>query len=207
MKEESRRLLINVLVLLVIGAGVFVVYFFYFRSEDQELTIDDTPLKIESIRNIAEISTVSYRDEVVMDTVELDNSDYSIYDYRKYTNWYNDGVKRRLTLIVKGEIRFGFDLKSKDFAVMNSGDSVLITLPQPKILDIIITPSKTEVFQEQGEWDDKTRRSLENKAKLKLKINSEQMDLKDKARSNAVRLFKNLLGTSRIIIIKYKMDA
>lgn len=207
MKEESRRLLINVLVLLVIGAGVFVVYFFYFRSEDQELTIDDTPLKIESIRNIAEISTVSYRDEVVMDTVELDNSDYSIYDYRKYTNWYNDGVKRRLTLIVKGEIRFGFDLKSKDFAVMNSGDSVLITLPQPKILDIIITPSKTEVFQEQGEWDDKTRRSLENKAKLKLKINSEQMDLKDKARSNAERLFKNLLGTSRIIIIKYKMDA
>lgn len=207
MTKEGKRLIVNTLVLLVIGGAVAAVYFLFFTNEESELTIDDTPLQIESIRTIAEISNVSYRDEVVMDTVEFHGDDYSFYDYRKWTSMYDRGVKRRLTLIVKGEVKYGFNLKSNDFAVENRNDTLIITLPQPKILDVIVTPSETEVFQEQGEWKDQVRRNLESKAKHKLRENSESMDLEDKARTNAERLFKKLLGSSRMIIIKFAGDA
>lgn len=207
MTKEGKRLIVNTLVLLVIGAAVAAAYFLFFTNEESELTIDDTPLQIESIRTIAEISNVSYRDEVVMDTVEFHGDDYSFYDYRKWTSMYDRGVKRRLTLIVKGEVKYGFNLKSNDFAVENQNDTLIITLPQPKILDVIVTPSETEVFQEQGEWKDQVRRNLESKAKHKLRENSESMDLEDKARTNAERLFKKLLGSSRMIIIKFAGDA
>ena len=115
----------------------------------------------------------------------------------------NRGIKRRLTIIVQGEVKYGIDLTSKNYSVTSNKDSIWVTLPEPKILDVIVTPSKTEIFQEQGNWSDHTRRKLEAKAKYRIQKNAEAISLKKKAQDNTIRLFKKLIRTNRALIIRF----
>jgi hypothetical protein len=52
--------------------------------------------------------------------------------------------------------------------VYANGDSISIDLPQAEILDAILNPSGTEIFLEEGTWDNKAvtslKATLQNKA-------------------------------------------
>jgi len=204
MKNEYVRLLKNVFVL---GIFVFIgmlIYSYFAPNADTELKIEETPIHIESIRTIAEISTVSYKDEVVIDTVEYYGEYTNVFDPDEWMRVINRGIKRRLTLIIQGEVKYGIDLSSKNYTIQSNQDTIWVKLPAPKILDVIISPSKTEVFQEQGSWSDYTRRKLETKAKYQIKKNAEAMSLKKKAKENTIRIFKKLIRTSRKLIIQFE---
>lgn len=205
MNKEVKRLVVNLGVLLLV-AGVILTVVLVISSDDDELQIEDTPIQIEAIRTIAEISTVSYKDEVVMDSVEYSSDDYGYYDPRKYWDLYHRSVKRRLTLIITGEVRYGIDLTNSDFDVQSSKDSISIVLPAPKMLDVIIVPSKTEIYLEKGDWKDYERRKLESNAKFELIENAERMKLEEKARENAIRLFKKLINDPRKVHIEFRED-
>ena len=203
MKNEYVRLLKNIF---VIGCIVFIVmlaYNYFVPSGDSELKIADTPIHIESIKTIAEISTVSYKDEVVIDTVEYYGEFTSVLDPAEWMRVLNRGIKRRLTIIVQGEVKYGIDLTNKNYSVASNKDSIWVTLPAPKILDVIVTPSKTEIFQEQGNWEDHTRRKLEAKAKYRIQKNAEAISLQKKAQDNTIRMFNKLIRTKRTLIIRF----
>lgn len=203
MNNEVKRLLINLIVLLLLAGGIVTAVLIYNR-EDQGLEIEDTPIQIEAIRTIAEISTVSYKDEVVMDSLEYSSDDYSFYDPRKYWDLYNRSIKRRLTLIITGEVRYGIDLSDGNYELRPTKDSIYIFLPEPEMLDVIIVPSKTEVYLEKGEWKDHERRQLESNGKFKLMKNAENMGLQEKARENTIRLFKKLIHDPRKLKIEFR---
>ena len=203
MNEDSKRLLKNLLALTIVVLAVFLVFRYLFNSDENELEIDDTPIRIESVRTIAEISVVSYSDEVVMDTVERYQGESSLFDPRDWVKWYNDSIQRRLTLIVKGEIKYGLDLSEGNYKVDSNIDTIWLSLPNPKILDVIISPSKTEVFHERGKWDDSVRQRLEMHAKDELRKNAETLKLEDKARENSIRLFKKLISSQKKLIIQF----
>ncbi|MDG1332413.1 MAG: DUF4230 domain-containing protein [Crocinitomicaceae bacterium] len=201
------RLLKNLVVLLIIGGVGYVIYLFFFKASEKEgLKIDETPIHVESIRSIAEISTVNYKDEVVMDSVirHKGNSTWSWFDSRQmYDKYLNSNIKRRLTLIVRGEVRFGVDLSESNFATRQTEDSIFIQLPKPKVLDVVVSPSKTEVFQEQGKWSDRERKTLEVKAKAKLVENAMDLDLNSKTEKNMRRLMKQMIITDKKVIISF----
>lgn len=201
------RLLKNLVVLLIIGGVVYLIYLFFFKeSEEEELKIDDTPIHIESIRAIAEISTVNYKDEVVMDSVVRykGNSTWSWMDSRRmYDKYLNSNIKRRLTLIVRGEVRFGVDLTDSNFETRQTEDSIFIQLPKPKVLDVVISPSKTEVFQEQGKWKDSERKTMEVKARAQLVKNAKGLNLNAKTEKNMRRLMKQMILTDKTVIISF----
>lgn len=206
MKNEYVRLLKNIF---VIGIFVFVgmlIYLYFAPSTETELKIEETPIHIESIKTVAEISTVSYKDEVVIDTVEYYGEYTSVLDPDEWMRVINRGIKRRLTIIVQGEVKYGIDLSKKNYKVKSNHDTIWVKLPAPKILDVIISPSKTEVFQEQGSWSDYTRRKLETKAKYKIRENAEAMSLKKKAEENTIRIFKKLIRTPRKLIIEFENE-
>ncbi len=205
MTKESKRLFINLTVLLTLVGAIVVAWLLFFGG-DNKPTIEDTPIQIESIRTIAEISMVSYKDEVVMDSVEFETEDYSFYDPRKYIDLYQRGVKRRLTMIITGEVRYGIDLTHNNYTLTSNADSIHLTLPQPTMLDVIIVPSKTEVYLEKGYWTDGERRKLESRAKEKFRLNAEELALKDKARENAERMFKKLIQDDRKLIIEFENE-
>lgn len=201
------RLLKNLVVLVIIGSVGYLIYYFYFRDPgDDYLKIDDTPIHIESIRSIAEISTVNYKDEVVIDSVvyHKGNSAWDLLETQKMVDKYlNANIKRRLTLIVRGEVRFGFDLTDANYEIRQTADSIFIRLPESKIIDVVVSPSKTEIFQEQGKWSDRERTSMEVKAKAQIVENAQSLNLNAKAEKNMRRLLEQMILTDKKLIVTF----
>ncbi|MDX2362146.1 MAG: DUF4230 domain-containing protein [Crocinitomicaceae bacterium] len=208
MDNDIKRLLKNVLALLIVAAAGVAIYIFVFTGNSDDLEIEDTPIHIESIRTIAEISTVSYTDEVVMDTVEFHKGITSNYSIDDWITWYNNDVKRRLTLIIRGEIRYGLDLTDGNFTIESNKDTIWLSLPQAKLLDVIVSPSNTEVFQEtvsrgNAPWSDDVRKQMEMKAKAQLTEDAESLNLEAQAQENAERMFTKLIQTDKELIIEF----
>lgn len=205
--KDTVRLLKNLAILLLIGGAIYLIYHFFFKESPEEvLKIDETPIHIESIRAIAEISTVNYKDEVVIDSVirHKGSSTWTWLDSRKmYDKYLNSNIKRRLTLIVRGEVRFGVDLTDANYQIRQTEDSIFVQLPKPKVLDVVVSPSKTEIFQEQGKWTDRERKMMETKAKAKLVANAKNMNLDDKTEKNMRRLIKQMIQTEKTVIITF----
>ena len=204
MRTELFRLLRNLIALAAISIISFFIYQYFNKDVDDQLHIDETPIHIESIKTIAEISTVSYKDEVVMDSVEYYNSSNDYYD--KIMRYYDKNVKRRLTLIIHGELKYGINLTNGNYNSESNQDTIWLHLPEPILLDVIMSPSKTEVFEELGTWDDGTRKEMEMHAKSKLKENGELLKLNDKARLNTIRLFNKLIKTEKKLIIDFNYE-
>ena len=171
--------------------------------------IENTPIRVEMVRNIAQLANISYKDEVVVDSVEFYKSESEMIagnlaklgDPDNFKHGINaSNVKRRLTLIVKGEVWIGFNLNDKKFKIEESDSLVKIFLPEPDIIDVISTASSTKVFQENGRWKDYEIRGLNNKARLKMRQNAESLGLHAKANTNA----KNVLG--KLIKKKKKIE-
>lgn len=204
--SESKRLLRNVLVSAVLIVAIYFGYLQLSNYINPPLTIDETPLQVESIESILEISTVSYTGEAVVDSVEFYNNDF---DWTSIRDWWNvkdrldhPDVKRRLTLIVKGEAKFGFDLKEDSLHLKHESDTIHVRIPKARLLGVEISPSKTEVFQEQGDWTDSERKQLEYKAIEKIKNSALNLSLEAEAEEAAQKLFKQMIIPNKTIIVE-----
>lgn len=212
-RSEIIRLIINGMVIAAIIVGVVFLVRKCNAGENSEWELENHPLKIENIRKIAELSTVSYLDEVVVDTIEYydglgEQITGNVKKLSDIENWKysirGSAIKRRLTLIVGGEVRYGFDLKDTTFQTRFSGDSVFVTVARPKILDILVPPSKTTVFQEHGKWHDSARRKLQQKAVNTLSHRSEQLGLEEKSKKQLESLLQKLITDERTLIVTYQ---
>lgn len=212
-RREIIRLVINVTMITVLVVGAVLLLRKCRSGETSGWELENHPLKIENIRKIAELSTVSYQDEVVMDTIEYydglgDQITGNVKKLSDIENWKysirGSYIKRRLTLIIGGEVRYGFDLKDTTFHVSFSGDSVFVTVAEPKILDILVVPSKTSVFQEHGKWNDSARRKLQQKAINTLSWRSKKLGLEEKSKKQLESLLQKLVTDKRILIVTYK---
>lgn len=165
-------------------------------TRERELTLEPTPLHIESIEAIAQLATLSYREEFVIDSIEYYQSAneqlkgelekiFKQGDFKNTLKNYN--IDRRLTLISTVSAEIGFDLE-KIIQESTSPDTVIIHSPQPKILNIGIDFRETEVFIEIGRWKDSDRRILENKALAKARkiLNNDQLLQKSKDKFEAL---------------------
>ena len=203
--NDYQRLVKNIIGLAIIAGVIIVVYIFFIKEGEKDLVIDDTPIHVESIKTIAEISTISYKDEVVVDTIEYYDGNFDMYNPMDWKNIvYDRKVKRRLTLIFRGEVNYGMDLSDGNYSVRQNEDTLWMKVPAPEILDIIISPNMTEVFEEKGDWADGTRKKLEGIGISKLKKNAEAMGLEKKSLENAERLFDKLIQTDKKLIISFE---
>ena len=213
--KRRRSLIRPIGILLIIGSVFWLVYLFYSAKKGEgQFRIENTPMHIEHIRNIANLATISYKDEVVIDSLEHYQSTTEQFagnllkfkDIDKLKHAIQDpNIKRRITLIVQGEIYFGFDLKDDLFDVREKGDSlIIVTLPKPKILDIVTTPSGTRIFQEQGTWNDFEISTLKRKSKTKMRVNFNKLNLDNQAQMNIERIIKQLLAQDKIIQFEYQ---
>jgi Protein of unknown function (DUF4230) len=117
--------------------------------QSRTVVIDNTPILIKEIQQIAELTTAISYDEVVVDSVKL-NTTPSIR-----TNPFIPAPASidRIVLIARGKVIAGSDLQQlKDEQIVIVKDSVSIQLPAPKILNVIINPSDFETFSEKGNW-------------------------------------------------------
>lgn len=163
------------LILLILGiiilfqqTKLFPPFKDWFKSKP--LLIDDTPLVIEQVKQIAQLQTVQMYAEVIADS--------SILTQAGITNQALKSIgmmtlpfaeQKKLVLIIKGKVIAGIDLKKLGAdQVYVKDDSVSIVLPLAEIWEVITNPSDIETFIEEGAWTDAEVRAVKNAARRHL---------------------------------------
>lgn len=155
--------------------------------------IDETPVLVSEIRQLAEWTTVVSYDEVVEDTIRTETAPGPLSSLTG-----ND----RLVLIAKGSVRAGTDLSAMgEDAIRRIGDSVSVSLPPSRIIDVIVNPSGVETFIETGTWTGEAFERLKIKARERMRDRAMQQGILGMADRRSVMLMENLLrqaGFSRL---------
>ncbi len=137
----QKYLLIAAIILLIIFLFQKINWLPSFKNifSSKPLLIEETPVIIKEINTLAQLVTVTFTDEVVMDTAKIGNGLPSLLPTAIGTI-LTPGIDR-LVIIGRGKVLAGTDLKNlqeKDFAV--TGDSIHVKLPTAKILQTIMNP-------------------------------------------------------------------
>lgn len=156
--------------------------------------IEETPLLITEIKQIATLFTIESSDEVVVSQVRPvpEGSPKKILD------WISPlplAQAERLVLVVKGKVIAGTDLsRLESNAVFIRDDSVSVTIPAARIQDIIVNPSGTDVFIEEGNWSQAETNKLVSQASEKLRQRATEKGILVKADEQALKVLRNFLA-------------
>ncbi|MDR0803264.1 DUF4230 domain-containing protein [Fluviicola sp.] len=213
--KEIQTLIIRLAIVALIAFAGYWIYHLFFKGKlvNDEIILDETPLKVEQIRSILELNTLKFQDEAVVDTVEYYKSNAEAFlgsldklmdiDQVKH-GLSGNGIKRRLTLIMKGELLYGVDLKRKDFQFISKEDSLIIVIPKPELLSVSLNPKGTEVYIENGEWKDYERVYLQRKARHKMIATGDRLKLPERAKVPLEKALRSLVKTNKKLIIKFE---
>lgn len=103
-----------------------------------EPRIEETPVIVQQVKNIAQLFTQTFYDEVVYDTGLIRTPPFS--------------QDKRLIFIAKGEVVAGFDLSQlNESAIIRRDKSIVVKLPPARVLEVVLNPSGFETFLEKGE--------------------------------------------------------
>lgn len=174
------------------------------------VVIDETPLVISEIRKIAELHTANLYCEVVADSVVISPAEAAMIAMR------NAGVfpiipstvftgSKKMVVIAKGRVIAGLDLSSlneKNIRVKN--DSVWITLPTAKILEIITNPSDFEIFTEEGDWNSNEINAVKQKAVGIMRTEAINRGLTNQANDRAKKLMEDFLKASGFVYVEIR---
>lgn len=119
----------------------------------KETIIDQTPIVIQQIRPLAQLVTVTAYTEVIKDTTKAASTGERLRDVLNPFS-FRVNVNHRLIVVGKVVVQAGVDLqKLQEADVFVQGDSIRIQLPAAEVLDAVINPSGTDIFLEEGRWD------------------------------------------------------
>lgn len=212
-KSELKLLITRLGIIAAIGVVGVILYRWLFADKNKNTyAIEDTPLHVEEIRKIIELNTIRFRDEVVVDTVEYyDNLGEQIngnlgklfdYDQAKH-GISSSNVRRRLTMVVKGELLYGVDLKRKEFSVTPEKGKLIVRIPEPELLSVSVSPKNTDIFVENGDWKDYERQAMQRKARTKMIHSGERLQLREKSKEPLEKLIKQLVRSNDPIVVEY----
>ena len=131
--------------------------------------IEETPVLIKEINTLAQLMTITYSDEVVMDTVKLGIGIPSLVPI--IGGSILSPALDKLVIIGRGKVIAGTDLKKmQENDITQTGDSININLPSSTILETILNPSDFETFIEKGNWSEASVTAL--KVKIRNEMNN-----------------------------------
>lgn len=164
----------------------------------QPVVIDNTPILIKEINELAQLCTITSYDEVVVDSTVIKPKsavEMIIPDFSKFAGLPVTG--KRIVIIGKGQVTAGTDLKKlqpTNFFI--NEDSIALTLPKPEILDAIINPSGFETFDETGEWSSEAVNAVKVKARNKMIERALEQNILEKAGQRSIVLMENFLRSA-----------
>ena len=158
--------------------------------KSQPVVIDETPIVLKEIKTLANLITITYSDEIVMDTAKIGNRLPSLLPTNIGTLLV-PGIDK-LVIIGRGKVLAGTDLKSiQSTDIYAKDDSVHLFLPKAKILQTIINPSGYEIFEEKGNWGEPGVTAM----KLKIKDEINKRALRQNILTQADERSKHILET------------
>jgi hypothetical protein len=154
------------------------------------VVIEATPVIITEINTLAQLITITFTDEVVMDTAKIGNGMPSLLPTSIGT--ILTPAVDKLVMIGRGKVLAGTDLKNlqeKDINVTD--DSIHVSIPHSIILQTIINPSDFETFSEKGNWDESAVTALKIKIRNEINRRAIQQNILQKADARS----ENIIGT------------
>lgn len=185
---SSRGLSLNWLLPLIAVALIIGLFFFLKNPFNIDWSINktekQTTLTVEEIKKISELNTASYYEEMLLEK-------------RDTTKGFLKKSKHLLAVLVKGNLKVGFDLSqiSEDDISIGEDQSIVITLPEAKVTDIITNPSdRTIVYGEKDKhFTENDINELTNQAKTVLVNNAREEGIFEKATEQGKKEMTNLL--------------
>ncbi len=164
----------------------------------KDVLIENTPLLIREIKELAQMITVTAYDEVVVDSAKASPRDV----VRAITGISIKPLSPafdRLVIVARGKVMAGTDLKMLgENDIIVTGDSVAVRLPRARILDIIINPSDFTTFTETGEWSNDAVIRVKIKARRKMELRALQKNILPMAENRSKLLMENFLKSAGI---------
>lgn len=145
-------------------------------GSDEHIAV--TQAQIDCIRAIGQWELLTVSTEELVDTLE--------------PHWYGN---REWTRIYAGTLRIGVDLKRarSDWFSVVGGDSAVIVLPEPGLLDAhFIDEARTRTFDQQGSWDAAAADALYQKAARAMRRRALTPANLNRARAGAVQQMEGL---------------
>ena len=185
---SSRGLSLNWLLPLIAVALIIGLFFFLKNPFKIDWSINktekQTTLTVEEIKKISELNTASYYEEMLLEK-------------RDTTKGFLKSNKHLLAVLVKGNLKVGFDLSqiSEEDISIGEDKSVVIILPEAKVTDIITNPSdRTIVYGEKDKhFTENDINELTNQAKTVLVNNAREEGIFEKAKEQGKKEMTNLL--------------
>jgi len=155
----------------------------FFKSKP--LTIDNTPILIKEINNLAQLITITSFDEVVMDSSKKS---------KRLPGTFFPAPDAKIVLIARGKVMAGVDLKNlKDQDITIDKDSITIKLPPAQVLNSILNPSDFETFSESGNWNTEEVTQIKIRMREKIIQRANAQNLLPKAEERCKMIMENFL--------------
>ena len=195
--KTFKTILVCLTILCVLAAGLFLTNKYtdldlFGKLFGKGMQLEKTANVVTEIRNISEFTSACYYGDLVL--AEQKSNDNAV---NVVSGWFgkDDFSMDELCLIINGKVRAGFDLtKVAEDAIITSGDTISMTLPQTEIFDIIVNPSNCDVFVEEGKWSHDEVTALQTQARAKIEqdaLNYGILEQADKiGRERLTELFK-----------------
>ena len=162
----------------------------------KEVLIENTPLLIKEIKEMAQMITITAYDEVVADSIKG-----STYDVVKALTGISatpfSPPMDRLVIIAKGRVMAGTDLLAiEETDIFTEDDSVSLKLPRARILEVVINPSDISTFTETGDWSNDAVTMVKIEARIKMEQRARDKNILTLAENRSKLLMENFLKTA-----------
>jgi len=162
----------------------------------KEVLIENTPLLIKEIKEMAQMITITAYDEVVADSIKG-----STYDVVKALTGISatpfSPPMDRLVIIAKGRVMAGTDLLAiEETDIFTEDDSVSLKLPRARILEVVINPSDISTFTETGDWSNDAVTMVKIEARIKMEHRARDKNILTLAENRSKLLMENFLKTA-----------
>lgn len=171
MKESKFSLyrFMPTIALVVLGAVIAAIAYLHFRPKEEVLEIDKTANVVTEIRNIAELTTACYYEDVI-----LKDKKPSETVGGKVVNSISKNEKPiledHIVIVASGNVRAGFNLAKLTPKDVVAEDTVLtVTLPKAEILEVIVNPSDYDIYIEDGRWSHEQVTKVEDQARAQIR--------------------------------------
>lgn len=195
-----------ILIAMAIAAAITAIGFGVKALIDaNQIKIMDTATVVTEIKKISEFTTYTYVDELIIHEKKAEEKEAKGHIFGIGKKDVPDTLRSEIVMIVSGVTRAGYDLaKLSENDLKISGDTITVKLPATEIFDVIVNPSDTRMFVEDGKWSHEEVTAMQVNCRNQMHQNALNRGILNKANEVGKEKVENLfkaLGFKVVTVI------
>ena len=195
-----------ILIAIAVAAAITAIGFGVKALIDaNQIKIMDTATVVTEIKKISEFTTYTYIDELIIHEKKAEEKESKGHIFGIGKKDVPDTLRSEIVMIVSGVTRAGYDLgKLSENDLKISGDTITVKLPATEIFDVIVNPSDTRMFVEDGKWSHEEVTAMQVNCRNQMHQNALDRGILNKANEVGKEKVENLfkaLGFKVVTVI------